>query len=98
MFFLETRDGDRFFTDKDSDDKLEFEKIIDAKMGRDASNLFDTLIAVAKSNNEDLLEQTAGRLDECINDLDSALNADELDRIRLEDILSNLQAIYNMIS
>lgn len=98
MFYLETKDGDKFFTDKGSDDKLEFEKIIEAKMGRDASDMFDILIADAKAENENLLEQANRRLDECINDLDSALNNKELDRVRLEDILSELQAIYNMIS
>ena len=98
MFFLETKDGDKFFTDVKSDDKAEFEKIIDAKLGRQASELFDNLIADARSENESLLEQTARRLNECINDLDGALNNSEVDRIRLEEILSDLQAIYNMIS
>ena len=97
MFFLETKDGDRFFTDPKSDDKIEFEKIIESKMGRQASDLFDNLIFGAKSDNEKLLEQAARRLKECIEDMDSALDT-ELDRDRLAGILSDIQAIYNMIS
>ena len=98
MFFLETKDGDKFFTDANSDDKLEFEKIIDAKLGRSAAELFDSLIEDAKSAGESLQEQTARRLKGCIDDLDGALNAKEIDLPRLEEILSDLQAIYNMIS
>ena len=84
MFFLETKDGDRFFTDSNSDDKLEFEKIIDSKLGRSAAEMFDTLIEDAKSTGESLPEQTARRLKECIDDLDGALNAEEIDLPRLE--------------
>lgn len=97
MFFLETKDGDRFFTDSNSDDTIEFEKIIDSKLGRSASELFTNLIEDAKSVGESLQEQTARRLNECIEDLDDALNAEKIDLPRLEGILSDLQAIYMMI-
>lgn len=98
MFFLETKDGDRFFTDSKSDDTLEFEKIIDSKLGRSASELFTNLIEDAKSAGESMQEQTARRLNVCIEDLDGALNAEKIDLPRLEGILSDLQAIYMMIS
>lgn len=48
MFYLETKDGDKFFTDARSSDKSEFEKIIEQKLGKDAVSLFDQLIEDAK--------------------------------------------------
>ena len=44
MFYLETKDGERFFTEAHSDDKLEFEKILEAKLGNDAVDLFNQLL------------------------------------------------------
>ena len=36
MFYLETKDGEKFFTDAKSDDKMEFEKILEQKLGEQA--------------------------------------------------------------
>lgn len=98
MFFLETKDGDRFFTEPKSNDKLEFEKIIESKLGKDAAEMFDILVDDGKAEVEHIMESAAERLNDCINDFDGALNSDTLDRIRLEDILSELQSLYNMIN
>ena len=94
-FYLETKDGDRFFTDPTSNDKLEFEKIIESKLGQSSAELFDTLISEAKGINDDLLEQLAVKLESCISTLDSILSSEEIDKIKLEDILISLQSIYN---
>ena len=44
MFYLETKDGDRIFTSKDSNDRLEFEKVIYDKLGSDAARLFNNIV------------------------------------------------------
>ena len=98
MFYLETKDGDMFFTSKDSDDRREFEKIIENKLGKDAADMFELLVEDEKAEVEHIMESASERLHDCINDLDGALNSDTLDRVRLEDILSELQSLYNMIS
>ena len=98
MFYLETKDGEKFFTDKDSDDFQEFDKIIDTKLGREASDMFNTLIGDVRTTVENKLEQTAARLLAEVTDLDKALVEPELDKDRLLDILSHLQAIYTSIS
>ena len=51
MFYLETKDGDRFFTDKNSDDRAEFEKIIEQKLGQQAVDMFNQLITDAENKN-----------------------------------------------
>ena len=48
MFYLETKDGEKFFTDAKSDDKIEFEKIIEQKLGNQAVELFNQLIQDAE--------------------------------------------------
>ena len=94
MFYLETKDGDRFLTDKDSDDRKEFDKIICDKLGRDASDLFDLLVREDEDKAEQLLNSFKHRFNDCIKDLDKTLNKKEVDRVKLEEILSDLQAIY----
>ena len=98
MFYLETKDGEKFFTDKESDDFQEFDRIIDSKLGKDASELFNTLVEEAKNTNEEKLSEAASDLLEEVNDLDQALAEPELDKDRLLDILAHLQAIYYRIS
>ena len=94
MFFLETSDGDKFLTDKDSDDHKEFEKIITAKMGRDAADLFDNLIHESEENAEQLLNSFKHRFKDSLSELDKALNAKQVDTVKLEEILADLQALY----
>jgi hypothetical protein len=94
MFYLETSDGDKFFTNKDSDDKKEFERIINDKLGRESADLFDMLVKEDEEKAEILINRFAYRYKECINDLDKALNDKEIDRVKLEEILSDLQKLY----
>lgn len=49
MFYLETKDGDRFFTDPNSDDVAEFEKILKQKLGTQVSDFFKQLIHEAEN-------------------------------------------------
>ena len=95
MFYLETKDGDKFFTNKDSDDKLEFEKIIEAKLGRDSANLFTNLIADSEENAQSYLNSFSHRFKECITKFDDTLNHTPVDTVALEEILSDLQQIYS---
>lgn len=94
MFYLELKDGDKFFTNKDSDDHKEFEKIIDSKLGKDAAELFDNLIKESEDNAEAFVLRIKNRYKDCINRLDRTLNSKELDKVALEEILAELQAIY----
>ena len=40
MFYVETKDGEKFFTSSNSDDVAEFAKILENKMGKDMAKLF----------------------------------------------------------
>lgn len=55
MFYLETKDGDKFFTTPNSEDKLEFEKILEQKLGRDAVNIFNQILDDTKSEGQTAL-------------------------------------------
>ena len=90
MFYMETKDGDKFFTNPESNDRAEFEKILEAKLGKDAVDMFDSLMYDAEGKNQ----SSVYRLRDCLDDLDHALNRVELSREELIDILSNLQDVY----
>jgi len=94
MFYLELADGDKFFTDKNSEDVREFDKIIHEKLGRDASDLFELLVHDSEDKAAYVLHNVAVRYKDCVNRLDAALNDKEVDKVKLEEILSDLQAIY----
>lgn len=94
MFYLETKDGEKFFTDKDSDDKKEFEKILEAKLGGDAASLFDNIVAESEENVEELLNSFKRRFNETIAAFDQVLNEKPVDAVKLEEVLSEFQAIY----
>ena len=53
MFYLETKDGEKFFTDAKSSDKAEFEKIVEQKLGSDAAELLNCLIEDARDEGYD---------------------------------------------
>jgi hypothetical protein len=53
MFYLETKDGERFLTSAISDDKSEFENIIESKMGRQAVELFNDIVDDAREEGEE---------------------------------------------
>lgn len=94
MFYLQTKDGERFLTDANSDDKQEFEKILEAKLGKDAAELFDSLVTDAEDNAQELLHNIAYRYNDAIQRLDKLLSKDKLDREKLIDALSDLQQLY----
>lgn len=96
MFYLETKDGDRFFTSADSDDKIEFEKIIEAKLGEDAANMFNLLVEDATVPYELLLDDAGSRLQDSLRDLDYIIDEKDLDK--LQNILSELQSICDKIN
>lgn len=97
MFYLELKDGERFFTDAKSDDKLEFEKILEAKLGKDAASMFESLVDEAKTTNDDILESVYDRLSDCVYSLDHALGEDTINKDEIEDILSELGNILNIL-
>ena len=55
MFYMETKDGERFLTDVKSEDKAEFERILEQKLGQDAVEIFNHLIDDAKHESRDAL-------------------------------------------
>lgn len=92
MFFLETKDGDKFFTDPGSDDKVEFWKILDQKLGRSAANMFDEFIKDAEGKiDPDAIEKICNDLDNVIAALDSTQNAD------ITKHIDNLKRISNKL-
>lgn len=95
MFYLETKDGERFLTDPNSNDRKEFEKIVEDKMGPRASQLYNDIVDEAYNNCENLVSDFAQRLDFVADDLGSALSHDNLDMNELENILSDLQCILS---
>lgn len=94
MFYLETIDGEKFFTDKDSNDRQEFEKILETKLGRDSAELFNHLVAESEENAEELLNSFKRRYHENMDALDQVLNNLPIDGVKMEEILSEFQAIY----
>ena len=93
MFFLETSDGERFCTDPKSDDKLEFWKILDQKLGRPTANMFDEFIKDAEGKiDPDVIEKICNDLDNVIASLDNMQNADITKYVdNLKRISSRLQ-------
>ena len=78
MFFLETKDGDKFFTENGSDDRQEFAKILDEKLGQSSVELFDMLMDEISEKNESLLKDTNKDLSEIIQDMMALTKAPEI--------------------
>ena len=94
MFFLETKDGDKFFTDKNTDDTKEFGKIVEDKMGKDAAELYDTLITEHDDTAQEVLNSLRNRYNECIKRLDTIVDKKPVDTAKLEEVLCDLQQLY----
>ena len=94
MFFLQTKDGDRFLTSKDSDDSKEFQKIVEDKMGKDAAELYDSLVTEHEDNAQELLNRFSNRYNECIKAFDEIMNTTPVNTVKLEEVLCELQSIY----
>ena len=78
MFYRETKDGDKYFTENGSDDRLEFAKILEEKLGRSSAELFDMLMDEISEKNESLLKDTNKDLSEVIQDLMALMQAPEV--------------------
>ena len=57
MFYLETKDGEKFFTEDGDDDQAIFKRIIEDKLGKDALILFKQLFEYGEKEREEVLEQ-----------------------------------------
>jgi hypothetical protein len=75
MFYLETKDGDKFFTEKDSDDRAEFEKIIEQKLGADAVELFNQILDEVKSEGMQALAKDIDYAIDALRDIRNELNS-----------------------
>lgn len=94
MFYLQTKDGDRYFTEANSDDRKEFEKIIEDKLGRDASELFDNLTTEDSDKAQEMINHFVHSYKECLDAFDKVLNETPVNTVKLEEILSDLQMLY----
>ena len=56
MFYLETKDGEKFFTKDSDDDQAVFKRIIEDKLGKDALTLFKELFEYGEKEREEVLE------------------------------------------
>jgi len=94
MFYLETKDGDRFFTEMHSNDRAEFAKIIESKMGESAREMFDELVDESDSNAQELFNAVKHKFNESIKALDKELDKPDINKEKIEEILCDLQALY----
>lgn len=98
MFYLETKDGDKFFTDPKSDDKVEFWKILDQKLGRQAATMFDEFIEDAEHevDNSEILA-AADDLNDVISVLDNIISADNMKKSDIAVYINELRRISNKL-
>ena len=108
MFYLQTKDGERFFTGKHSDDKEEFEKIIEAKMGKEAAEMFNELIGAAEIEGEesvsldgyvetDYVVDIASDLEDVIKQLQITVNEPNMGKSDIQIYLNELLEIYSKL-
>ena len=95
MFYLQTKDGERFFTEATSDDQAEFRKIIESKLGEDAATLFDNVVLDNADQAASVLADASLELKACIRRFDKILNEAQVDTVKLEGVLSEFQLLYN---
>ena len=105
MFYLQTKDGERFFTSKYSDDKEEFERIIRDKLGNDAAEMFDEFVEVARMDGEDSVSfdgyvetdyviDIASDMHDVLKQLQILLNEPELNKSDVQVYANELSDIY----
>lgn len=94
MFYLETKDGDKFFTNKDSDDRKEFEKIVEDKLGTEAADLMNGIIDEAAEDVVAVFNSIKQQFSNSIQALDKELSKPEVDKTKLEEILGDFQQLY----
>lgn len=86
MFYLETKDGEKFFTKDSDDDQAVFKRIIEDKLGKDALILFKQLFEYGEKEREEVLEQIEYyeyRLSEIWDVVFDEENYSDLDKINL---------------
>lgn len=98
MFYLETKDGDKFFTDPKSDDKVEFWKILDQKLGRSVANMFDEFIKDAEHevDSSEILA-ASDDLNDVISVLDNIISADNMKKSDIAVYINELRRISNKL-
>lgn len=94
MFYLETKDGERFFTNKDSDDVAEFKQILETKLGPDAATLFEEIINEKCDEALSTLNKAKFRLQETIREFDAVMEKTPSDKDKLDEVLSEFQELY----
>ena len=102
MFYLETKDGDKFFTDSKSNDKVEFWRILDQKLGRQAANMFDEFIKDVKQEAYDEIDNSeilsaADDLNDVIFILNNIISADNIEKSDLAVYINELKQISNKL-
>lgn len=95
MFYLETKDGDRFFTSVHSDDKAEFDRIIEDKLGEQASAMFNDLLYTAEEDGYDRGAEDGAESAEqgAAIDLYEEEQKREQAMIRITDIINDLNKL-----
>ena len=76
MFYLETKDGEKFFTEAGDDDQVVFKRIIEDKLGKDALTLFKELFEYGEKEREEVLEMQYTYIS-CLWDIWDILNDHE---------------------
>lgn len=110
MFYLETKDGERFFTSVMSNDKDEFEKIVASKMGDQAVELLNDFIEDAREEGEEsvsfddyvdayevryLVDKLSRTIDQMKAALDSHEDADTTLVEDMRDLIKDLSDIQS---
>ena len=98
MFYLETKDGDKFFTDPKSNDKVEFWKILDQKLGRQAATMFDEFIEDAENSvDSSKIEQIADDIDDIVAILNNIISADNMQKSDISRYVEELGRISDKL-
>lgn len=102
MFYLETKDGEKFLTDIHSNDVNEFQNILESKLGKEAEEIFTSLLLQERGYNESIIEDAYCRLKACADDLehtlDTARGVEEPTMRSLSDLLCKINAICNILN
>lgn len=92
MFIVDLKDGSVHSTAPNTDDNVEFWKLLNENLGRTSAELFDSLIASAKKTNPDILKQL------CLNINKLRVAMAKQDYSKLGNIINELDEIYKDLS
>ena len=105
MFYLQTNDGERFLTAPQSSDKDEFIKIVESKMGSDATEVLTSLLSeahdsgMAEAENStictdwDEVARQTKNLRNVTSALWSVIEEPNIDKAKIEPYLQKLDSI-----